>query len=307
MQFGCDETLLDEIHSALMDLYKAHDRGMMFDFFDQGNQSKDFVEVRCQDALSLMRSLDADSVNLVLTDPPYGISYQSNWSEKKTKPILGDWNFQFGPFLREISRVLVSGGVAYIFTRWDVYPMWYTSISESGLTLKNLIVWDKDNHSSGDLKGNFGFKWEGIMMLTKGRHHLRGHRHSNVWSFPRVPHKKSRHPAEKPVPLLQRAIEASTDKGDLVVDPFCGSGSTAEAASLLGRRVLVGDTDTQCVLSTKKRLGLPYDLSLEAPKTDEDTPPMPDEVEIDLSALDGVHPEDIALMLQDWKSSHKND
>jgi DNA modification methylase len=152
---------------------------LMSMFMDAENR----VEVRRQDALALLRSLDAGSVDLVLTDPPYGISYQSNRTEKGSAAIEADWNFQFGPFLREVERVLVEGGAAYIFTRWDVFPLWHQSVNGvREMAAKNLIVWEKDNHSAGDLKGNFGFKWEGIMMLVKGRHRLRGHRHTNIWS-----------------------------------------------------------------------------------------------------------------------------
>lgn len=258
-------------------------------FMDAENR----VEVRRQDALALLRSLGAESVDLILTDPPYGISYQSNRTEKGSAAIEADWNFQFGPFLREVERVLVEGGAAYIFTRWDVFPLWHQSVNGvREMAAKNLIVWEKDNHSAGDLKGNFGFKWEGIMMLVKGRHRLRGHRHTNIWSFARVPRKQQRHPAEKPVALLQRAIEASTDKDALVVDPFCGSGSTAEAAVMSGRRALIGDVDDRWLRECVDRLGVEG--------FGHHPPPAPP---IDLSLLDGVHPEDVLAMLQDWKAT----
>jgi DNA modification methylase len=82
------------------------------------------------------------------------------------------------------------------------------------------LIWKKDNWSSGDLTGNFGNQYEIIMFLIKGRHQLRGHRFANVWEFPRIPAKRLRMPAEKPVALYHRAILASSDLGDLIVDPF---------------------------------------------------------------------------------------
>lgn len=204
-------------------------------------------------------------------------------------------------FLEEVARVLKDGSVAYLFTRWDVYPDWFRSVPKE-LAVKNHIVWIKDNHSAGDLKGNFGFKYESIMMLVKGRHVLRGHRHTNVWEFSRIPFTQQRHPAEKPVPLLQRAIEASTDPGGLVVDPFCGSGSTAEAALLSGRRALVGDMDKRWLREVLDRLGLPPRTEFEdaAPResTNRDT-------DIDLSVLDGVHPDDVRAMLDAWHETRQ--
>lgn len=261
--------------------------------------NSNLVQVRRQDALALLRSLPDRSVPLVLTDPPYGISYQSNYRKGgKTAPIASDWSFEPAVFMEEIDRVLVDGGAAYVFTRWDVYPDWFRAVPKS-LSVRNLIVWMKNNWSAGDLTGNFGAMWEGMMFFTKGRHQIRGHRHPNVWDFPRVSTKVQRHPAEKPIALLQRAIGASTDPGDLVVDPFCGSGSTAEAASLLGRRAIVGDTDPRWLREVLDRLGMEPNPDYADP---EPSGAGDRDVEIDMSMLDGVHPDDVAEMVAGWRT-----
>lgn len=188
------------------------------------------------------------------------------------------------------------GGVCYLFTRWDIFPLWALEVPP-GLKLKNFIIWNKDNHSAGDLAGNFGFKWEGIMMLVKGRHLLRGPRHSNVWDCPRVPFKELMHPAEKPVALLQKAIEASSDPGDLVVDPFCGSGATGEAALLGGRNAILGDVDKAYVCAARRRLGLPEGAEGAEPEGAEGAEPgRTAHVEVNMDPLEGVHPEDIAAL-----------
>lgn len=250
--------------------------------------------------MDLLRSLPADSVPLIVTDPPYGISYQSNRrKDGKSAPIAQDWNFQIGPFFDEVRRVLAPGGAAYIFTRWDVYPLWHRSVPR-GLTLKNFIVWVKDNHSAGDLDGNFGFKYEGLMFLTKGAHKRRGHRWSNVWEFGRVPSSNIIHPAEKPVALLQRAIQASSDEGDVVVDPFCGSGSLGEAAVLCGRRALLGDTDDRVLVATRRRLGFPPEDGVPAHTPQESE--AVNEPSLCLDALDGVHPDDVAWLAAEMRA-----
>ena len=252
------------------------------------------VEYRFQSAEDLLGGLEAESDQVVLTDPPYGISYQSNYcKDGKRKPISSDFDFQIGPFLKETLRVLKPGGVCYLFTRWDVYPLWVRELP-SGLELKNFIAWVQDNHSAGDLTGNFGFKWEGIMMLTKGRHQLRGMRWPNVWDFPRVPFKQQLHPAEKPVGLLRRAIEASSDDGDLVVDPFAGSGATGEAARWSGREALLGDVDLDYVRKGRLRLDLSVeDLAVPVVAVSPDSEHTP---QLCMDALEGVHPEDIAAL-----------
>lgn len=253
------------------------------------------VTVRRQEACDLLGSLQEGSVPLIIADPPYGIAYHSNRYQEKNPhaPVAQDWNFQIGPFLRVAGRVLAEGGVLYLFSRWDVYPLWVAQVAPP-LQLKNVIVWVKDNHSAGDLTGDFGNRYEQIMMLTKGRHLLRGHRWSNVWDFARVPARKLLHPTQKPTALLERIIQASTDEHDLVVDPFCGSGSTGEAARSCGRKALLGDIDPKMVLTASRRLGLPDPASMDEPvevnlpacPIFQVTPPEP--------SLWGLHPEDLA-------------
>lgn len=177
-----------------------------------------------------------------------------------------------------------------MFTRFDVFPIWAKEIPPS-LAMKNSIVWKKDNWSSGDLTGNFGFQYEMIMFVVKGRHTIRGKRWPNVWDFPRVPAKKLRMPAEKPVGIFERSIEASSDPGDLIVDTFGGSGTAAEAAINTGRRFLVCDVDKKMIRIARKRVGLPLyedDLPPRAPPVCpifNVSPPDP--------SLWGLHPEDM--------------
>ena len=189
--------------------------------------------------MAALRTLEAGSVATIVTDPPYGIAYHSNRHQEKNPhtPIAHDWNFQIGGILAEAQRCLREGGAFYLFTRFDVYPLWLRELP-SGLSLSNMIVWDKGNHSSGDLTGNFGYQHEIIMFIVKGRHRLRGRRWSNVWTVPKISHKRMRMPAEKPLALYERAVLASSDPGDLVVDPFGGSGTMAEAALAAGRKYL---------------------------------------------------------------------
>ena len=255
------------------------------------------IEVVQQEAVTLLRSRPEASVQVIVADPPYGIAYHSNRRVGKNPhaPVTNDWNVQIAPFFNAAGRVLRDGGVLYLFTRYDVYPLWAASIAPP-LALKNVIVWVKDNHSAGDLDGDFGNKYELVMMITKGRFLRRGKRWSNVWEFPRVTTKAMLHPTQKPVDLVRRAIEASSEPGDLVVDPFSGSGTTGEAAVACGRRVLLGDIDPAMVRMTKRRLGLAVEEEPEPPKIEIEecpvfgvVPPSP--------SLWGLHPEDLAHAL----------
>jgi site-specific DNA-methyltransferase (adenine-specific) len=244
------------------------------------------------DAIDLLHTLSDNSIKLVITDPPYGIAYHSGHYKNKNPhvPILHDWNFQIGSFFNEIDRILTQDGALYLFTRWDVYPLWANSIIGE-LKNKNCIIWMKNNWSAGDLTGDFGNQYEEIMFITKGHHKIRGKRWSNIWQFPRIPFGQLNVPSEKPVKLLERAILASSDENDLVVDPFCGSGSVGVAALSNNRKVLLGDIDRKMVDMTLERVGLK-----EAVIVSEDVkPPICPilKVEPPDPYLWGIHPEDI--------------
>lgn len=234
---------------------------------------------------------------LIVTDPPYGIGYHSNHYKDKNPhaPISNDWNFQISTFFREAARVLTDGGAIYLFCRWDVSPLWVPFIASCGLKLKTIIAWVKDNWTAGDLTGCFGNQYEQVLFVTKGRHTIRGKRWPNVWTFPRVPAKKLLHPAQKPTELLERAIVASSDEGDLVLDPFCGSGSTGEACMRTGRRFILGDIDEKMVVVSKKRLGLPVEeVKQEIVETPSFVPEAPDW---------NIHPEDL-LAIRDLMAAN---
>lgn len=253
-------------------------------------------DIVLSDACDFMRGLAPGSVAAIVTDPPYGISYHSNRYQDKNPhaPIAHDWNFQIGAFLDLAERALADGGALYLFSRWDVYPLWAKEIPPA-LSLKNLIVWDKGSHSSGDLTGNFGFQHEVIMFIVKGRHSLRGHRHSNIWYAQKISHKHLRMPAEKPVELYERAILSSSDPGDLVVDPFSGSGTLAAAAYRNGRRFLAGDVDKKMVRMGRERVGLPVTEDAEETRIIPTCPVF--QVAPPSPALWGCHPEDI----KEWR------
>jgi DNA modification methylase len=252
-------------------------------------------DVIVSDAIALLKQLGNNSAPLIIADTPYGIGYHSNHYKGKNPhaPVTNDWNFQIGSFLRECQRVLVGGGALYLFSRWDVYPLWLPAIkTHEALTLKTKIVWVKNNWSAGDLEGCFGNQYEEILFIVKGRHLLRGKRWPNIWPFDRVPSTQLLHPTQKPTPLLQRAIEASSDPGDLVIDPFAGSGSTGEAAKLSGRSFLLGDIDPKMVNIARVRLGLPL-LNLD----EEQAVPLSEySFELPDPAEWGIHPEELRYL-----------
>lgn len=256
------------------------------------------IQVKCTDAIELIQEFPDNSVDLIVADPPYGISYQSNRRrDGKLAPIIGDHTFNPKRFFQEVQRVLCCSGAAYVFTRWDVYPIWASWVQQNQeIALKNLIVWDKGAHTSGDLTGNYGYRHELVMFLVKGRHHLRGKRYGNVWDIPRVAPSKLAHPAEKPVELIHRMIQSSMDPSGVFLDPFCGSGVSGVAAQLYGvSKAVLGDIDPKWAGITQARLGLPVTFVPPVESLDELPPDVGYFESLDL--LDGIHPTDLLDVL----------
>ena len=193
-----------------------------------------------------MRHLPSESVDLVVSDPPYLISYKTNHRKDKSHKfchkISGDSSPKLiADYMKECYRVLKNDSAAYIFcsSREDSLTQFIFDSVDAGFKIKNIIVWVKNNWSAGDLRAAFGRQYEFILLLNKGRALRRGKRYSDVWSFDRVCGKNQLHQNQKPIDLIKRCIECHSDKGDIVLDGFMGSGTTA-VASILENRNFIG-------------------------------------------------------------------
>lgn len=187
------------------------------------------------DCIEGMRELPADSVDVIVTDPPYGMDYQSHRRKERYGRIKGDKNLDFlDDSFREMKRVLKDDSAIYVFASWHNIDV-FKEAFERYFKLKNIIIWVKNSHGSGDLKGAYAPKYEMILFGHKGRSLLRGKRMEDVLQCDRVSGSKSVHATQKPTLLLKELIANSSDEGAIVLDPFLGSGSTAVAAVEVGR------------------------------------------------------------------------
>lgn len=167
------------------------------------------------DCLDLLRQLPDSSVDLVLTDPPYGIDYQSSWrvdKEQRKPKILNDKK-PFLAFIPELKRILKPTGCAMIFTRWDVQQAFIDEMERSGLHVRSVLIWDKLAHSMGDLKRAYGSRYESILFHSGDGFRFPGKRPQDVIACPRVAPNKLVHPNEKPVELLETLISQVTAGG----------------------------------------------------------------------------------------------
>jgi len=214
------------------------------------------------DCLEIMPTLGERSIDLIVTDPPYGTSYSSQGGPRVSKnrkstisnetQIMGD-DFVNPKWFSYFYKVLNDGSAFYGFCNFKSYSDFESKIKNI-FRMKTPLVWDKGNCGMGDLKGDYGNQIELIIYAVKGRHILNGNRDRNLLSFQRPADAYRLHPMEKPVDLLSYLISKSSKEDDIILDPFMGSGSTGEAAIKLGRRFIGIEKDLKYFKVAYERL-----------------------------------------------------
>ena len=168
----------------------------------------------CEKILPVITDYD-----MLLTDPPYGMNFRSNYRSKKYSYIKGDNNLPLSKIYLAIHKAMHS---AYVFCRWD-------NLHEMPKP-KSFLVWIKNNWSMGDLKHEHGRQWEGCCFYPKQNHKF-------VKRIPDVIACKRTgnilHPTQKPIELMETIIKAN--EVETVCDPFMGSGTTGVACVKLGK------------------------------------------------------------------------
>lgn len=195
-----------------------------------------------QDCITGMKDIPDGGVDLIVTDPPYLINYASSRrkNHRFCRPIMNDDNeVVISDYLKECFRILKDNSAAYVFCSAKTLDVFIPKCKEVGFTLKNVLIWRKNNHTAGDLDAQYGQSYEPILFLNKGRRRINGKRIDDVWNFDRVAVGRLLHQNEKPVPLLMQCILKSSEPGDLVFDGFMGSASTA-VACIRTKRHFVG-------------------------------------------------------------------
>ena len=134
------------------------------------------VKMLFGDCFLKIREIPDNSVDLIVTDPPYGINLSKGYKSGSEELVKGDDGFTIMVFvdelMQEFSRILKPNSAMYIFTRFDVYPYWWLKIKNYFET-KNQIIWSKGGGGVGDLQGNYIHNYESIIYATNGKHKLR--------------------------------------------------------------------------------------------------------------------------------------
>lgn len=196
--------------------------------------------VEQRDALELLASLAPGSVDLMVTDPPYS-SLEKHRAVGTTTRLTKQWfpvveNDYFRPFFELTYRALAKNAHAYLFcdqeTMFAIKPMG----EAAGFKFWKPIVWDKVAIGMGY---HFRARYELILFFEKGKRKLSDLGVADVITHKRIAN--AQYPTEKPPEVSEVLIRQSSVAGELVLDPFCGSGSVGVAAARNGRRFLGGD------------------------------------------------------------------
>jgi DNA modification methylase len=205
-----------------------------------------------------------NKIKVIITDPPYGVAYVENkkgftkLGVKEEKVIENDHlqtereyeNFTLKylgltiPFLEEYNA-------CYIFNADLMFPALRNGIKNSGFYYSQMLIWIKNQPVMS--RKDYLSQYELIAYSWFGRHKTERSKAKNILYYPR-PNKSKLHPTQKPVGLIRKIIPDNTSIGDIIYDPFLGSGSTAVACEHLGRKCIGIEIDEEYVSVALERL-----------------------------------------------------
>jgi site-specific DNA-methyltransferase (adenine-specific) len=200
----------------------------------------------CGDCISVMRTMPAASVDFVLTDPPYLVNYRSRDGRRYPNDDNDRW---LAPAFAEVSRVLKPNSFCVSFYGWHKADVFLTAWKAAGLQPVGHLVWTKDYHSQERF---VRYSHESAYLLAKGNPPKPRVALRDVldWKYTG----DVLHPTQKPVMALLPLILAYSHVGDIVFDPFAGSGTTAVAAAALHRRYIGIELEPKYARIAQERL-----------------------------------------------------
>jgi DNA modification methylase len=207
------------------------------------------------DSEQVAKLMNGQKADMVFTDPPYGVNYQSNWRNNKSESkfdILENDN-KFLDFKPNLILYTKESSAWFIWTSHQVYPIWRDMYEDYYL---NTIIWNKGKMGMGDLS-SYGNNYEMALFCSKGKPKLKGERKKAIWEINVEAGSEYVHPTQKPISLSAYAIPDFIDENDLVLDLFLGSGSTMAASHQLKRKCYGMELDPkycQVIVDRMKKL-----------------------------------------------------
>ena len=216
----------------------------------------DAVTIYHGDARVILPTLTRESVDLIVTDPPYGIGYESNRGHDHGAITGDDGTLDVPAALSIACKSLRRGRHAYVFGK--------INLAATPLAAQVELIWDKGIVGMGDLSMPWSTSHEPITFAVYepsaanrakgyGRLSARIRKGSVIRSMRTNGAATTRHPTEKPVDVLRQLIESSSCMGETVLDPFMGVGSTLVAAVLEGRKAIgIEIEESYCEIAARR-------------------------------------------------------
>jgi site-specific DNA-methyltransferase (adenine-specific) len=235
------------------------------------------LEIIAGDALAELENVKTGSVDLVVADPPYNLG--KDYGNNHDVQGFDDYLSFSRKWLRQAHRILKPCGTLYVFMGFRFISYLYDILDRDlRMFFNSWIVWHY-TQGMGKTRG-FSPRHDDILMFTKSRqfkfnldsvrvpqkyfrdrNNMRGANPGDVWEFSHVHYcngNRQDHPTQKPEGLIERMVLASSDEGDLVVDPFSGSGTTLRVCQQLNRKAIGIEINPRYVAMTKDRLAMAF-------------------------------------------------
>lgn len=255
IQANATSEVKQKLSSGTMSINEAYKEIKKEEKIEETRKEKNEI-IKQVEAIEISNVFNGDSINFidkidfkikcVITDPPYGMNYISNrrTASIKDKGIFNDENLDLA--IETVNKVfsklynkMDENSALFCFIGWKQEKYFIELIEDIGFEVKNVLIWNKNNHGTGDLIYSFAPKHERIIYATKGKVKL-NYRHPDVLEGSDI---RTNHPTSKPIDLLKKLIESTTLQNDIVVDPFAGHGSTGIAAKELNRNYWLCELD----------------------------------------------------------------
>ena len=238
------------------------------------------------DSLEIIKTIPSKSVDLIFADPPYNLQLKDTLyrpDQTTVEAVTQDWD-KFNTYkeydnfteqwLKESKRILKKGGALWVIGSYHNILRVGTSIQNDGFWILNDIIWHKTNPMPNFRGTRFTNAHETLLWCTTSREAKYTFNYQNLkelndgkqmrsdWFIPicsgkerlRESNNQRSHPTQKPEALMYRIILSSTNKGDIILDPFLGSGTTAVVAKKLQRNFIGIEQDKEYISLAKKRL-----------------------------------------------------
>jgi len=217
------------------------------------------IDLRLGDCLEVMRFIPDKSIDLVLTDPPYNIARNNNFSIMGRAGIdFGEWDkgFDLFSYIDQVSRILKKDGSFVVFNAWRNLGSIADYAEKQGFNTKDMIRLEKSNPMPRNRDRRYITDYECAIWFVKN---------GAKWTFNRQDSKYQRpkfvasiesglHPTQKNLSLMENLVKIHSNQGDMVIDPFMGSGTTGVACKNLNRKFIGIEQDANYFEIAKNRI-----------------------------------------------------